>query len=64
MATPGGCCALYAFSSRAGHLDTVCETFWRCLQVLKNLSCKCTCLQSLALRGKTSLEITAEIKML
>lgn len=64
MATSGGCCALYAFSSRAGHLDAVCETFCWCLQVLKNLSCKCTCLQSFALRGKMSLEITSEIKML
>lgn len=59
-----GCCAPYAFSSRAGHLDTVCETFGWCLQVSKNLSCKCTCLQSLALSGKMSLEITPEIKML
>lgn len=64
MVTSGGCGALCAFSSHVGHLDTVCETVWWCLQVWKNLSRKCTCPQSLVLRGKMSLEMTSEIKML
>lgn len=64
MVTAERCCALCACSSHAGHLAAVCETFSWCLQVLKSLNCKCTCLQPVVLRGKMSLEITSEMKML